>query len=101
MSDDLNKVAMTLPIGPGVPRVEIDGVEIKGVVAAQIDHDPQAGTVLHIAMLADIACATSQGPSEDAPEDEDEWKDIGNPIGGYVYQTNTKTGKQRRVVATR
>ncbi|MFX4223535.1 MAG: hypothetical protein ACMVO3_22685 [Thalassobaculum sp.] len=99
MSEDLNKVAMTLPIGPGVPRVEIDGVEIKGVVAVQVDHDPQSGTVLHIAMLADITSETAQAVAEEAPAEDGEWEDVGRPIAGLVYQKNTKTGEQRRVSA--
>lgn len=96
MSDDLNKVTMTLPVGSGVPRIEIDGVELKGVVAAQVDHDPNAGTVLHLAVLADITCTTAQAPADEPEGDVGEWADVGH-IGGFVYQKHTKTGEQRRI----
>lgn len=100
MSDDLSRVRLVLPIGPGTPLVEIDGQAIKGVMAAQVDHNHQAGTVVHIALMAELSCETAPEPEDDednsTPEPADEWEDMGT-LGDAIYQRNKLTGEQRKV----
>lgn len=104
MSEALNKVRMVLPLGPGTPHVTLDGIEIKGLVAAQLDHDPRAGTVLHLALVAEVTTDTHSLP-DDADEDteaeegqdEDEWEFIGHHPAGLTFEKNRRTGEQRKV----
>lgn len=113
MSGAPMKAVLILPLGPGMPAVSLDGLALRGLVAATLDHDPQSGTVLHLALAAEVECRTAgvaqagdpaapgapQGPAGEAPA-ETEWETVG-AAGPYRWERNRQTGEQRRVLRAR
>lgn len=99
----LNQVRLLLPVIPGEPVVEIDGLALKGVLGAQLEHKPDAGTILHLTLLAHIDCETAVIPAEEQEEAEkaSEWETIAEMTtlseGEVVHQRHRTTGERRKL----